>query len=167
MLQNLNFLYSKQLLNYFSNSIINTYLVNNDIIFVVKSNRIKKILFFLKNHTNCQFKCLVEILAIDYPTRKVRFEVIYCLLSLDFNSRVRIKTNISELNSLESVTNIFSSANWMEREIWDLFGIYFYNHPDLRRILTDYGFHGFPLRKDFPLNGFKEIFYNEKKENCQ
>jgi len=102
--------------------------------------------------------------AVDYPSRKDRFDVIYNLLSIRFNTRIRIKVIINEFQSLESITSIYSSANWYERETWDMFGIFFINHPDLRRILTDYGFEGYPLRKDFPLSGYIEVRYNEAKK---
>merc|ERR1712232_162821 len=105
------------------------------------------VMSFLKNHHNAQFGCLVDIAGVDIPTREYRFEIVYNLLSLRFNSRVRVKTYTDELTPIESVNDIFKAANWNEREIWDMYGVYFTNHPDLRRILTDYGFEGHPLRK--------------------
>jgi NADH dehydrogenase (ubiquinone) Fe-S protein 3 len=127
-------------------------------------NKIIPIFFFLKYHTNCQYKIISDICAVDYLNKFNRFEVIYNLLSIRFNARIRIKVIINELQSIDSITNIYKSASWWEREVWDMFGIFFYNHPDLRRILTDYGFEGYPLRKDFPLSGYLEVYYNELKK---
>lgn len=124
--------------------------------------------FFLRDNINCQFKILSSITAVDYPEKKIRFEVIYEFLSLRFNTRIRVKTFVNEITPIPSVANIFLSADWHEREIFDMFGIFFTNHPDLRRILTDYGFDGYPLRKDFPLTGFIDVRYDivEKRVIC-
>lgn len=119
------------------------------------------VLTFLHHHTNGGFQLLTCISGVDYPERENRFEVVYELLSIGYNSRIRIKTYTDEVNPLFSVVSLFPCANWWEREIWDLFGVFFYTHPDLRRILTDYGFEGHPLRKDFPLSGFFELRYDE------
>lgn len=119
---------------------------------------------FLKNHSTTQFKMLVDVTAVDYPARSQRFEVVYHFLSLQQNQRLRVKVDLEEASSLDSVTGLYPSANWFERETWDMFGIYFLNHPDLRRILTDYGFEGHPLRKDFPLTGYVEFKYDETKK---
>jgi len=112
---------------------------------------------------------LTAITGTDYPERIDRFEVSYELLSLKFNNRLRVKTSINEVGSLESITKVYNSANWWEREVWDMFGIFFSNHPDLRRILTDYGFEGYPLRKDFPLSGYVEVRYDDtvKRVVCE
>ena len=101
---------------------------------------------------------------MDYPSRALRFEVVYHLLSIHHNSRIRIKTPLDEMTPLDSIVEIYNSANWWERETWDMFGIFFSNHPDLRRILTDYGFEGHPLRKDFPLSGFVEVRYDDSEK---
>jgi NADH/F420H2 dehydrogenase subunit C len=106
----------------------------------------------------------MDITAVDYPTKTERFEVVYNLLSLQYNTRVRIKTQVSELTPLESLVPLYNSASWWERETWDMFGIFFSNHPDLRRILTDYGFEGHPLRKDFPLSGYVEVRYDDSEK---
>jgi len=106
---------------------------------------------FLRDHTNTQYKCMVDVCGADYPTRPKRFEVVYHLLSVKHNSRIRVKTYADEVSPVPSVTPLFRGADWYEREAWDMYGIFFTNHPDLRRILTDYGFEGHPLRKDFPL----------------
>jgi len=120
------------------------------------------VISFLKNHHNGQFTNLADIAGMDVPTRKYRFEIIYNLLSLRYNSRIRVKTYTDELTPIDSLTPVFQAANWYEREIWDMFGVFFTNHPDLRRILTDYGFQGHPLRKDFPLTGYYEVRYDDE-----
>jgi NADH/F420H2 dehydrogenase subunit C len=107
---------------------------------------------------------LVDILVVDYPGREKRFSLVYCLLSLKYNVRIKVKISIDELTSVNSITNIYKSSCWMEREVWDMNGIFFENHPDLRRILTDYGFEGYPLRKDFPLSGYTEVRYDDSQK---
>ncbi len=122
---------------------------------------IEKVLFFLKYNINSQFKLLMDICGIDYMEKyKNRFEVSYNLLSVKYWSRIHIKIHVNEFTPVNSVIKIYKSANWYEREVWDMFGIFFKNHNDLRRILTDYGFEGFPLRKDFPQTGYIELRYN-------
>lgn len=123
-----------------------------------------QIFFFLKYHTHSQYKILSDICVVDYLNRIKRFEMVYHLLSIRFNTRLRIQVSINELDSIPSLFSLYSSASWYEREIWDMFGIFFLNHPDLRRILTDYGFEGYPLRKDFPLSGYLEVYYDETKK---
>ncbi|XP_059147768.1 NADH dehydrogenase [ubiquinone] iron-sulfur protein 3, mitochondrial-like [Physella acuta] len=120
------------------------------------------VLSFLKDHTNAQFLNIVDIAGLDKPTLENRFEVVYMLLSLQFNARIRVKTYTDELTPIESACSVFKGANWYEREIWDMFGVFFANHPDLRRILTDYGFEGHPFRKDFPLSGYVEVRYDDE-----
>ncbi|GAV09013.1 hypothetical protein RvY_18619 [Ramazzottius varieornatus] len=117
---------------------------------------------FLKCHHNCMFWSFIDLAAMDVPTREYRFELIYNLLSLQYNSRIRVKTYTDELTPLDSVVPVFPAANWYEREAWDLYGVYFKGHPDLRRILTDYGFEGHPFRKDFPLTGYVEVRYDDE-----
>jgi len=133
----------------------------NEIILTIPSNFIENIVYFLKMHTNSQFKVLSDICAVDFLKKSTRFEIIYNLLSIRFNTKIRIKTLLNELTPINTITNVFECANWWEREVWDLFGIFFTQHPDLRRILTDYSFKGHPLRKDFPLSGFLEIRYDD------
>lgn len=141
---------------------IQTYrVIGQEMIICVAKEYLIFALTFLHHHTNGNFNLLTCISGVDYPNREERFEVVYELLSIDHNSRIRVKTYTNEINPLFSIVNIFPCANWWEREIWDLFGIFFYTHPDLRRILTDYGFEGHPLRKDFPLSGFFELRYDE------
>ncbi|XP_065827707.1 NADH dehydrogenase [ubiquinone] iron-sulfur protein 3, mitochondrial-like [Oscarella lobularis] len=137
-----------------------TYL--NELELLIHPDGLIPVLTFLRDHTNAQFKSLADLTAIDVPKRPYRFELVYNLLSLQFNTRIRVKTYTDELTPVESATPIFKAADWFEREVWDMYGIFFANHPDLRRILTDYGFEGHPLRKDFPLSGFVEIRYDDE-----
>ncbi len=125
---------------------------------------VARVLTFLRDDTNCQCKCLMDVCGVDYPERDERFEVVYNLLSLKHNLRIRVKLSSDEESPVPSVSSIFSCAGWWEREAWDLYGIYFSDHPDLRRILTDYGFEGHPLRKDFPLTGHVEMRYDETQK---
>ena len=127
----------------------------------VTSGNLINLIDFVKNDENCQFRQLTDIAGVDYPERENRFDVIYHFLSFKWNVRLRIKTEINENGSLQSICSIFPAANWFEREAFDMYGIQFTDHPDLRRILTDYGFEGYPLRKDFPLTGNIEIRYDE------
>jgi len=131
----------------------------------LKQSMLMKVAKILKENEKLKFNQLIDLTAVDYPNKKNRFEMVYILLSVEFNFRIIIKFFINENESIDSITNLFPAANWYEREVWDLFGIAFKNHPDLRRLLTDYGFIGHPLRKDFPLSGNVEVKYdlNEKK----
>ena len=131
---------------------------------IVEPENVTKILTFLRDHTSCQYKLLVELCGADYPSRETRFEVVYELLSVSSNTRLRVKTPVDEFKGVSSVTSLYKNAIWSERETWDLYGIFFKDHPDLRRILTDYGFEGYPLRKDFPLSGFTEVRYDESSK---
>jgi len=119
---------------------------------------------FLRDQTLTQFKMLVDVTAVDYPSREKRFELVYHLLSLQHNARIRVKVPISELTPVDSVVPLYQAAGWWEREVWDMFGVFFRNHPDLRRLLTDYGFEGHPLRKDFPLSGYVEVRYDDSEK---
>ena len=134
---------------------------NDNVILVVKPKFLFNLLLFLNNNILYQFKLLTCISGVDYPANKFRFNVVYELLSIKYNYRIRVKTFTHELLSIASCETIYFAANWYECEIWDLYGIFFKNHSNLKRILTDYGFEGFPLRKDFPLSGFVEMRYNE------
>jgi NADH dehydrogenase (ubiquinone) Fe-S protein 3 len=122
------------------------------------------VLTFLRDHSQCQFKSCQDISGADYPEREKRFEVVYHLLSYKYAGRIRVKTYAGETDPVPSATSVFNGANWFEREAWDLYGIFFKDHPDLRRILTDYGFEGHPLRKDFPLTGYTELRYDEERK---
>lgn len=128
----------------------------------VYAGSILRTLTILRDNSQCQFKQLIDICAIDYPDRPQRFEVVYHLLSVMHNQRVRIKVSTDGTIPLSSVTGIYACANWYEREVWDMMGIPFADHPDLRRLLTDYNFEGHPLRKDFPLTGFYEVHYDQE-----
>lgn len=119
---------------------------------------------FLKNHTAAEYTMVSDITAVDFPTKNYRFEVVYNLLSVRHNSRIRVKTYADEATPVPSITSLYDGANWYEREVYDMFGVFFTGHPDLRRIMTDYGFDGHPLRKDFPLTGYTEIRYDEEKK---
>ncbi|GAB4394522.1 MAG: NADH-quinone oxidoreductase subunit C [Kiloniellaceae bacterium] len=131
---------------------------------LIKRDALIKVLTLLRDDQNCLFKQLVDLTAVDFPDQVERFEVVYNLLSLKLNQRIRVKLTTDERTPVASVCGVFSSAIWLEREVWDMFGIFFSDHPDLRRILTDYGFEGHPLRKDFPLTGFKEVRYDEEQK---
>ena len=122
------------------------------------------LLTFLRDDPRCLFKQLIDVAGVDYPDRPQRFEVVYNLLSMRLNQRIRIKVDTDEEQPVPSAVGLYSSAGWWEREAWDLFGIYFADNPDLRRILTDYGFEGHPLRKDFPLTGYVELRYDEDQK---
>ena len=139
-------------------------IVGDQLVSIVDKEDIAKLLVFLRDDVNCQFKQLMDICGVDYPERPQRFEVVYNLLSLVHNNRVTVKVMLDDNSSIPSVSKVFSSADWWEREIWDLFGIFFSGHPDLRRILTDYGFDGHPLRKDFPLTGYVEVRYDDAQK---
>jgi NADH:ubiquinone oxidoreductase subunit C len=138
-------------------------LYNKDSCFLVQTNLLPQILIIFKNHFNYQFKVLTCVSGIDYPENLYRFQLVYELLSIKYNLRIRLKIFIDELTFMNSVENIFPGAAWWESEIWDMFGIFFFNQKNLTRLLTDYGFQGHPLRKDFPLTGFSELRYNITK----
>ena len=131
---------------------------------VVSHDKLLLSLNCLKLHIGYQYNLLTCISGVDFLGKDYRFSVVYDLLSLNYNTRLRVKTFVNEVTTVPSSINIFINANWWEREIWDLYGIYFYNHTDLRRILTDYGFEGNPMKKDFPLSGFLELRYDEGKK---
>ncbi len=128
---------------------------NNDLLYILQ---------FLKKSYFLQFKTLISITAVDYPENNKRFEINYFLLSYKLNQRLILKIKTEDINPVMSITSLYKSSDWYEREIWDLFGIFFTNHTDLRRILTDYGFEGFPFRKDFPQSGFTEVRYDDQKK---
>ena len=130
----------------------------------VHTSAIVRVLIYLRDQPNCQFKMMVDLCGVDYPEREERFEVVYHLLSLKHNQRVRVKVTTDEGTPVPSVTGVFGAANWYEREVWDMYGVYFAEHPDLRRLLTDYGFEGHPMRKDFPQTGYVEVQYDEEQK---
>ena len=135
-----------------------------ELLFRTSANELIEVIKFLKLDDRFKFKQLIDIAAIDYPNEEKRFELVYLLLSINNNTRLKISIKFELNEKIPSIVKIFPSANWMEREIFDMYGIKFVNHPDLRRILTDYNFKGHPLRKDFPLTGFNEVRYSEKEK---
>jgi NADH-quinone oxidoreductase subunit C len=136
----------------------------NELTINVERDHIVKILTFLRDDSACKFVQLTDICGVDYPERVERFEVVYHLLSMHHNQRIRVKLTTDEETTVPSVTGVFQSANWYERETWDMYGVMFDGHPDLRRLLSDYGFQGHPLRKDFPLTGYVEVRYSEEEK---
>ncbi len=139
-------------------------IAKNQLSVVVPRDGIARVLAFLRDDAKCRFSCLMDITAVDWPERAERFDVVYHLLSLTKNQRVRIKVRTDEVSSVPSVVSVYSSAGWYERETWDMYGVMFADNPDLRRILTDYGFEGHPLRKDFPLTGYVEVRYDSDQK---
>ena len=145
-----------------SSKIQNSSITNEELLVEVEEENIIDVVQFLKSNEDCKFKQLIDIAGVDYPENEKRFELVYLFLSHEKNLRIKILIKFQIDQPINSLTKIFPSANWMEREVFDMYGIKFKNHPDLRRILTDYGFKGHPLRKDFPLTGFNEVRYSEK-----
>ena len=142
--------------------ILSSKIKHDQINICIKDNNLIEVMIFLKTHSSTKFRQLIDITAVDYPERDKRFKMVYLLLSHEKNSRIKIEFDIKEGEILSSLTSIFPSANWMEREVFDMYGVEFKDHPDLRRILTDYGFKGHPLRKDFPLTGHNKVRYSEE-----
>ena len=149
----------KSLLNFCEYEISNS---KNEITIMAKQKDIFSIIMFLKDNPSISMESLIDLTAIDYPSQEKRFTLAYNLLSVSKNLRIKVKTKISEDVPIQSITDIYPCANWYEREVWDLFGIRFSGHPDLRRILTDYDFEGHPLRKDFPLSGFTQVRFDDE-----
>ncbi|WP_119165745.1 NADH-quinone oxidoreductase subunit C [Algihabitans albus] len=145
-------------------SVTDTESIRGELIVWTQPERLLDLLMQLRDDQNLLFKQLLDVTAVDYPDRQQRFEVVYNLLSLKHNQRIRVKLAADEETTIPSAARVFNSAIWLEREVWDLFGIFFGDHPDLRRILTDYGFEGHPLRKDFPLTGYVEVRYDEDQK---
>ena len=145
-----------------TSKIISSRVKHNQIYINIEDNNLTEVILFLKTNSTTKFRQLIDITAVDYPERDKRFKLVYLLLSHETNSRIVIDYNINEGEIVPSLTSIYPSANWMEREVFDMYGVEFKDHPDLRRILTDYDFKGHPLRKDFPLTGFNEVRYSEK-----
>lgn len=145
----------------FSKAILHCGVESGELSLTVRREALRQVLTFLRDDASCSFRQLVDICGVDWPERDERFDVVYQLLSMTHNLRIRIKIRAAETTPVDTVTDIFSSAGWFEREVWDMYGVSFSGNPDLRRILTDYGFEGHPLRKDFPLTGFVELRYDE------
>ena len=142
----------------------NSFIKNSELTIEINENNLIEVIQFLKSNERCKFRQLIDIAGVDYPDSEKRFQLVYLLLSHENNIRIKVSTQFQLNQIINSITKIFPSANWMEREVFDMYGIKFKNHPDLRRILTDYGFKGHPLRKDFPLTGFNEVRYSEKEK---
>jgi NADH-quinone oxidoreductase subunit C len=159
-LQNLEKLINSELASKIQSSNID----NKELLIEVSDSDLIKVIQFLKSNDLCKFRQLIDIAGIDYPENEKRFNLVYLLLSHEHNYRIKLLVQFDLNQTIPSITKIFPSANWMEREVFDMYGIKFKNHPDLRRILTDYNFKGHPLRKDFPLTGFNEVRYSEKEK---
>ena len=139
-------------------------IINDELLIEIKQESLIETVQFLKSNDNCKFRQLIDIAGVDYPDEEERFQLVYLLLSHENNTRIKLLIKIKPNQNINSLTKIFPSANWMEREVFDMYGIKFNDHPDLRRILTDYGFSGHPLRKDFPITGHSEVRYSEEKK---
>ena len=148
----------------FPQDVLSTEIAHGELMAQVRREAIVRVLAFLRDDPTCAFSVLIDICGVDHPDRPDRFDVVYNLLSLKHNRRIRLKLETDEAKPVPTATGLFSAAGWYEREAWDLYGIYFADHPDLRRILTDYGFEGHPLRKDFPLTGYVELRYDEDQK---
>ncbi|RPH00444.1 MAG: NADH-quinone oxidoreductase subunit C [Candidatus Pelagibacter sp. TMED153] len=159
-LQKLEKLVNSELASKIRSSIIE----NNEFLIEVNEVDLIDVIHFLKSNDSCKFRQLIDIAGVDYPENEKRFQLVYLLLSHEKNIRIKLLVKFDLNQAVTSITKIFPSANWMEREVFDMYGIKFKNHPDLRRILTDYNFKGYPLRKDFPLTGFNEVRYSEKEK---
>ena len=157
-LQNLEKIINSEL----SSKIKSSKIENQELLIEIDEGELIEVVQFLKLKENCKFRQLIDIAGVDYPENEKRFELVYLFLSHEYNLRIKLLIKFQIDQVITSLTKIFPSANWMEREVFDMYGIKFKNHPDLRRILTDYGFKGHPLRKDFPLTGFNEVRYSEK-----
>ena len=147
-----------------TSKINNSFIKHDNIYLNIDHDELIDVISFLKTNKETKFRQLIEITAVDYPESEYRFKMVYLLLSHEHNKRVIIDYSIKENDIISSITSLFPSANWMEREVFDMYGLNFKNHPDLRRILTDYGFEGYPLRKDFPLTGHNEVRYSEEEK---
>jgi len=147
-----------------SSKVKSSIIENNELLIETEESELLDVVQFLKSNEKCKFRQLIDIAGVDYPENEKRFELIYLFLSHEHNLRIKLLIKFEINQTIVSLTKIFPSANWMEREVFDMYGIKFKNHPDLRRILTDYGFKGHPLRKDFPLTGFNEVRYSEKEK---
>jgi NADH-quinone oxidoreductase subunit C len=155
----------EQVVNSELTSKIKKTLINfNELLIETSEDELIQVILFLKSHDKLKFRQLIDIAGVDYPEDEKRFKLIYLLLSHEMNRRIKISINFEVGKKIPTMTKIYPSANWMEREVFDMYGIEFINHPDLRRILTDYNFEGHPLRKDFPLTGFTEVRYSEKEK---
>ena len=163
MLENFDKL-EKHINSELTSKIQNSIIENGELLIEIDDKDLIEVVQFLKSDENLRFRQLIDIAGVDYPDQEKRFQLVYLFLSHEKNIRVKLSIRFDSKQIINSLTKIFPSANWMEREVFDMYGIKFKNHPDLRRILTDYGFKGHPLRKDFPLTGFNEVRYSEKEK---
>ena len=147
-----------------SDRVLSHHVALDELVLITDAAHIVDLLTFLRDDENCKFSQLIDVTAVDYPNRAARFEVVYNLLSMTKNCRIRVKLSVEEFAPVPSSCEVFPAANWFEREVFDMYGIFFMFHPDLRRILTDYGFEGHPQRKDFPLTGYVELRYDEDQK---
>jgi NADH-quinone oxidoreductase subunit C len=145
-------------------SIVGHWLAHGELTVTTTVRDIVKVMTFLRDDERCQFWCFIDITAVDWPSRERRFDIVYHLLSPKQNARVRVKLEVDEATPVPSIIDVFPGANWFERELYDLYGVQVTGHPDMRRLLTDYGFEGHPLRKDFPLTGFVEVRYDDEQK---
>ncbi|UTW54078.1 NADH-quinone oxidoreductase subunit C [Kordiimonas sp. SCSIO 12610] len=150
--------------SHLENEVSSASVAHGELTIEARADQIEKVLTFLRDDHECMFKQLIDVCGVDYPERAKRFDVVYHLLSLQLNQRIRVKVQTDEDTPVPTAVTVFDSAGWFEREAWDMYGIFFAGHPDLRRMLTDYGFQGHPLRKDFPLTGFVECRYSEDEK---
>jgi NADH-quinone oxidoreductase subunit C len=153
--------------NNFASDILEVKIENKEATIFINQLNILKFFLFLRDNKFTSFKQLIDITAIDYISQKPRFSIVYNLLSLVNNIRLKIIINVNEFEGIKSISSIYTSADWLEREVYDMFGIYFTNHPNLKRLLNDFGFEGYPLRKDFPLTGYSEVFYNNETSKVE
>ena len=163
MLKDLNKL-EKSINSELASKVQKSLIENQELLIEINEKDLEEVVQFLKSNERFKFRQLIDIAGVDYPEEEKRFQLVYLLLSHENNNRIKISISFETNQVINSITKIFPSANWMEREVFDMYGIIFKNHPDLRRILTDYGFKGHPLRKDFPLTGFNEVRYSEKEK---
>ncbi len=163
MLENLKSI-EKLINSELSSRVQNSFIENDELLIEIDEKDLVEVIQFFKSNEKCKFRQLIDIVGIDFPQQEKRFKLVYLFLSHEHNNRIKLSINLESNQVIQSITKIFPSANWMEREVFDMYGIKFKNHPDLRRILTDYGFKGHPLRKDFPLTGFNEVRYSEKEK---
>ncbi|MBD25763.1 MAG: NADH-quinone oxidoreductase subunit C [Candidatus Marinimicrobia bacterium] len=147
-----------------SADVLSAEVVSDELVVGVKRTSIVAVIEFLRDDPKCQFTQLLDICGVDFPEREDRFDVVYHLISMNRNERIRLKVRAGEETPVPSVTSVYACADWFEREVWDMYGVFFSEHPDLRRILTDYGFNGHPQRKDFPLTGYVEMRYDEAQK---
>jgi NADH-quinone oxidoreductase subunit C len=145
-----------------ASSVVGRGIVHGELTISVKAADIVRVVSFLRDDPRCEFRSIIDVTAVDWPSRENRFDVVYHFLSPTKNARVRVKIEVDESTAVSSIIDVFPGANWFEREVYDLYGVLFTGHPDMRRLLTDYGFEGHPLRKDFPLTGFVEVRYDDE-----